>query len=189
MSAVHTDQATPHARSSRRSHLHLQDHGRHRWTCVTLEKLRAYPALSSEWHDKLFRLQQSREIDIMPVLTLAKQHWKRPDSAQDGLSPTKVPAHAGGGKKASSAANMALNTFLDLHPISGALLLQHARVNMHCDLCSPSNQLSTVFGMFSFARTNFAGLHAIACPQTEVCARAAHCRCQAPSRTQQRLPQ
>jgi len=83
---------------------------------------------SSEWHDKLFRLQQSREIDMMPVPTLATQHWKRPHSAHDGLSPTKVPAHAGGGKKASSAANMALNIFLDLHPISGALLLQHALV-------------------------------------------------------------
>ena len=100
---------------------------------------------------------------MMPVPTLATQHWKRPHSAHDGLSPTKVPAHAGGGKKASSAANMALNIFLDLHPISGALLLQHALVNMHGDLCSPSNQLSTVSGMFSFARTNFEGSHAIAC--------------------------
>ena len=93
---------------------------------------------------------------MMPVLTLAKQHWKRPDSAQDGLSPTKVPAHAGGGKKASLAANMALNIFLDTCIQFQVLpsFNMHS-FNMHGDLFSPSTQLSTVFGMFSFRTHKF----------------------------------
>ena len=96
---------------------------------------------------------------MMPVLTLAEQHSKRPDSAQDGLSPTKVPAHAGGDKKASSAANMAVNTFLDTCIRFQVLPSFNVHsFNTHGDLCSPTNQLSTVFlffGMFSFRTHKF----------------------------------
>jgi len=100
----------------------------------------AYPARSSAWHDALFRLQQSGAIDMMPVLTSAEQHWQRQGNAKDGLSTTKITAHAGGGKQASSTANMVMNTVLDTCiQFQVPPSFNTHSFNTHGDRCPPSN--------------------------------------------------